>query len=61
MLTLIRPCCRRCLSGQLPDAAAAAAGGAAIPLDLEAFNRSGLFGVVVHAVHHFGKLRLRKN
>ncbi len=27
-------------------------GEAAIPLDLEVFDRSGLFGVVVHAVHH---------
>ena len=36
-------------------------GEAAIPLDLEVFDRSGLFGVVVHAMHHFGKLRLRKN
>jgi DNA polymerase V len=33
---------------------------AAIPLDLEVFDRSGLFGVVVHAVHHLGKPRLRK-
>jgi DNA polymerase V len=31
---------------------------AAIPLDLEVFDRSGLFGVVVHAVHHLGKPRL---
>jgi len=31
-------------------------GEAAIPLDLEVFDRSGLFGVVVHAVHHLGKL-----
>ena len=35
-------------------------GEVAIPLDLEAFDRSGLFGVVVHAVHHLGKPRLRK-
>jgi DNA polymerase V len=33
----------------------------AIPLDLEVFDRSGLFGVVVHAVHHLNKpRRLRK-
>jgi DNA polymerase V len=32
----------------------------AIPLDLEVFDRSGLFGVVVHAVHHLNKPRLRK-
>jgi hypothetical protein len=36
------------------------AGVAAIPLDLEVFDRSGLFGVVVHAVHHLNKPRLRK-
>ena len=35
-------------------------GEVAIPLDLEVFDRSGLFGVVVHAVHHLGKPRLRK-
>ena len=35
-------------------------GEEAIPLDLEVFDRSGLFGVVVHAVHHLGKPRLRK-
>jgi DNA polymerase V len=35
-------------------------GEAAIPLDLEVFDRSGLFGVVVHAVHHLNKPRLRK-
>ena len=36
-------------------------GEVAIPLDLEVFDRSGLFGVVVHAVHHLGKpRRLRK-
>ena len=35
-------------------------GESAIPLDLEVFDRSGLFGVVVHAVHHLGKPRLRK-
>ena len=35
-------------------------GEAAIPLDLEVFDRSGLFGVVLHAVHHLGKRRLRK-
>jgi hypothetical protein len=36
-------------------------GEAAIPLDLEVFDRSGLFGVVVHAVHHLNKpRRLRK-
>jgi hypothetical protein len=35
-------------------------GEAAIPLDLEGFDRSGLFGVVVHAVHHLNKRRLRK-
>jgi DNA polymerase V len=35
-------------------------GEVAIPLDLEVFDRSGLFGVVVHAVHHLNKRRLRK-
>ena len=35
-------------------------GEAAIPLDLDVFDRSGLFGVVVHAVHHLNKPRLRK-
>ena len=35
-------------------------GEVAIPLDLEVFDRSGLFGVVVHAVHHLNKPRLRK-
>ena len=35
-------------------------GDAAIPLDLDVFDRSGLFGVVVHAVHHLNKPRLRK-
>jgi DNA polymerase V len=35
-------------------------GEAAIPMDLEVFDRSGLFGVVVHAVHHLNKPRLRK-
>ena len=35
-------------------------GEEAIPLDLEVFDRSGLFGVVVHAVHHLSKPRLRK-
>ena len=35
-------------------------GEAAIPLNLEVFDRSGLFGVVVHAVHHLNKPRLRK-
>ena len=35
-------------------------GEAAIPLDLDVFGRSGLFGVVVHAVHHLNKPRLRK-
>ena len=35
-------------------------GEEAIPLDLEVFDRSGLFGVVVHAVHHLNKRRLRK-
>ena len=35
-------------------------GEEAIPLDLEVFDRSGLFGVVVHAVHHLNKPRLRK-
>ena len=35
-------------------------GETAIPLDLEVFDRSGLFGVVVHSVHHLGKPRLRK-
>jgi DNA polymerase V len=35
-------------------------GEAAIPLDLDSFDRSGLFGVAVHAVHHLGKKRLRK-
>ena len=35
-------------------------GEAAIPLDLDLFDRSGLFGVVVHAVHHLNKPRLRK-
>ena len=35
-------------------------GETAIPLDLEVFDRSGLFGVVVHAVHHLNKPRLRK-
>lgn len=35
-------------------------GEAARPLDLEADDRSGLFGVVVHAVHHLNKPRLRK-
>jgi DNA polymerase V len=35
-------------------------GEAAIPLDLDSFDRSGLFGVVVHAVHHLNKPRLRK-
>ena len=36
-------------------------GEEAIPLDLEVFDRSGLFGVVVHAVHHLSKpRRLRK-
>jgi len=36
------------------------AGEAARPLDLEEDDRSGLFGVVVHAVHHLGKKRPRK-
>jgi hypothetical protein len=31
-----------------------------IPLDLEVFDRSGLFGVVGHAVHHLNKPRLRR-
>ena len=35
-------------------------GEAAIPLDLEVFDRSGLFGVVIHAVHHLNKPRLRR-
>lgn len=35
-------------------------GEAAIPLDLDSFDRSGLFGVVVHAVQHLNKPRLRK-
>ncbi len=35
-------------------------GDTAIPLDLERFDRSGLFGVVVHAVHHLNQMRLRK-
>ena len=35
-------------------------GEEAIPLDLDLFDRSGLFGVVVHAVHHLNKPRLRK-
>ena len=35
-------------------------GEAAIPLDLDSFDRSGLFGVVVHAVHHLNKPPLRK-
>ena len=35
-------------------------GEAAIPLDLDRFNRSGLFGVVLHAVHHLNKPRLRR-
>jgi len=35
-------------------------GEAAIPLDLESADRSGLFGVVVHAVHHLHKPRLRR-
>jgi DNA polymerase V len=35
-------------------------GEAAVRLDLDAFDRSGLFGVVVHAVHHLNKPRLRK-
>ena len=35
-------------------------GEEAIPLNLEVFDRSGLFGVVVHAVHHLNKPRLRK-
>ena len=35
-------------------------GEEAIPLDLDVFDRSGLFGVVVHAVHHLNKPRLRK-
>ncbi|WP_254932475.1 sigma factor [Cyanobium sp. BA20m-14] len=33
-------------------------GPKAIPLDLEVFDRSGLFGVVVHAVNHLNKPRL---
>lgn len=32
-------------------------GEAAIPLDLESLDRSGLFGVAVHAVHHLNKRR----
>ncbi|QPN69962.1 hypothetical protein H8F27_16270 [Synechococcus sp. CBW1108] len=35
-------------------------GEVAIPLDLDVFDRSGLFGVVLHAVHHLNKPRLRK-
>ena len=35
-------------------------GEAAIPLVLEVFDRSGLFGVVVHAVHHLNKPRLKR-
>lgn len=35
-------------------------GEAARPMDLEADDRSGLFGVVVHAVRHLNKFRLRK-
>ena len=34
-------------------------GEAAISLDLEVFDRSGLFGVVINAVHHLNKPRLR--
>ncbi len=35
-------------------------GEAEIPLDLEAVDRSGFFGVVVHAVHHLNKPRVRR-
>ena len=35
-------------------------GEAPIPLELNLFDRSGLFGGVVHAVHHLNKPRLRK-
>lgn len=36
------------------------AGKTAILFNLELFDLSGLFGVVLHAVHHFNKVRLRK-
>lgn len=35
-------------------------GEATIPLALEVFDRSGIFCVVVHAVHHLSKPSLRK-